>query len=234
MDEADQGLIIDVAVHVGTLFAVMLYFWRDIWGITKSYTIGIARNDTDTVFFRKLGLYSVLASIPVIIAGFTLHMIVPTGIRSPLVIAIMTLVFGLLLWFADRKLGDRDLTDLGWKAALMVGVAQIFALIPGTSRSGVTMTAARFLGFSRTEAARFALLLGIPAILGAGTLSAIDLIQSGDLHLQQDALIAAVLSFITAYISIIVMMKWLKSSTFTPFVIYRMILGTLLLLYIMV
>ena len=232
MGEADQGLLIDVAGHVGTLFAVMLYFHKDILSIANAFTLKLTDKSDDYSFYRKLGILVILASLPVILAGFALHSFLPEGIRDIRIIAATTLIFGLMLWWADRRAQNLDLKKITFKSALIIGFAQIFALLPGTSRSGVTMTAAMALGFSRAEAARFSLLLGIPAILGAGTLGAIDLIKQGDNLLQIDALIAAALSFITAYVSILVMMRWLKSSTFTPFVIYRMILGIVLLFII--
>lgn len=229
LGEDDQGLALDVAVHVGTLLAVMLYFRKDIFGIIRAYTFDLRKTEAQHTFNRKLGFYILLGSIPVIIAGFIMHMLLPEGLRDPRIIIATTLIFGLALWVADRKQGERPLNTLNWRHALIIGCAQILALIPGTSRSGITITAALFLGFTRTEAARFSMLLGIPAIAGAGTLSTIDIINSGDTILQTDALISGALSFITAYAAIFIMMRWLKSSTFTPFVIYRMILGGVLL-----
>ena len=231
---ADQGLLMDVAVHIGTLFAVVLYFRKDVFGVLKACTINWNDSQDISQRNRRLGGYVVLASIPVILAGALMHFIVPDGIRSVQVIIVTTVVFGLLLGFADIK-GTRqyELKSLSVKTALIIGLAQMLALIPGTSRSGITMTAALLLGFTRTEAARFSLLLGIPAIGGAGALGVWDLYQTGNLILGLDALIAAFFAFVFAYIAIKLMMRWLSFSGFMPFVIYRLLLGAGLLFFLM-
>ncbi len=230
---ADQGLVLDVAVHLGTLFAVMLYFRCDILDIARAYTFDLGKTTKAARAGRDLGKMVVIGSIPVIIAGFIMHMILPEGIRSVSVIAATTVFFGLLLGLADKTCKcTKTLDQLTVRDALIIGLGQMLALVPGTSRSGITMTAALFLGYTRTEGARFSLLLGIPAILGAGALGIIDVIQSGDSMLGIDALIGMVLSFVTAYAAIVLMMRWLSSSTFMPFVVYRLLLGIALLFFI--
>jgi undecaprenyl-diphosphatase len=126
----------------------------------------------------------------------------------------------------------RRLEHMSYAAALFIGLAQVLALIPGASRSGVTMTAARMIGFERADAARFSLLLSIPAILGAATLAGLNIHQTGDLELGFDAAIAAGIAFLAALISISVMMAWLRHAGFMPFVIYRLLLGGALLVWI--
>ncbi len=226
----NQDLLIDVAVHLGTLLSVCLYFYKDIFGMVLggcSLLTGKVTHNT------KLALYVVLSSIPVIIAGLAIHAIKPDFLRSVEVMAWATIVFGVVLWAADRFFKDgKTLADMSWKGAIIIGLAQTLALIPGTSRSGITMTAARMTGYSRTEAARYSLLLAIVAILGAGTLATKDLIEAGDVTLTINALIAAGVSFIAGWISIALMMRWLAKSTFTPFAIYRVILGGALLAYL--
>lgn len=230
---ADQGLVLDVAVHLGTLFAVMLYFRRDIIDIVRAYTLDWTKSGKQARAARKLGKMVLIGSIPVIIAGFIMHAILPEGIRSVAVIAVTTIVFGLILGWADHKCTcTKKLAELDVRDALIIGFGQMLALVPGTSRSGITMTAALFLGYTRTEAARFSLLLGIPAILGAGALGMIDIVKSGNSMLGLDALIGMGLSFVTAYAAIALMMRWLSSSTFMPFVIYRVVLGIALLFFI--
>ncbi|WP_119165184.1 undecaprenyl-diphosphate phosphatase [Algihabitans albus] len=222
-----ERLDLDVAVHVGTLAAVCLYFWRDIWrmaiGLLRLLT---GRRDPGA---RLAGLV-LLASLPIIPAGFFGKDLVLIYFRDIAVIGWTTLGFGILLGLADRfgMLINR-IEHMGWLQALMIGLAQVLALVPGTSRSGITMTAARFLGFERSEAARFSLLLAIPAIAGAGTLAGLDLYESGDLSLGRDAAIAAGLAFVAALIAIAAMMAWLRHASFAPFVIYRILLGALLL-----
>jgi len=227
LDWPDQGLVIDVAVHVGILGAVMLYFWRDVALMIG----GLGRLATGRLDGGgRLAAYVIVVTIPVIIAGFALNHFVPGGIRSIEVIAWTTLGFGILLYLADRMgMTLRRMDHMGFADAVIIGVAQVLALIPGTSRSGITMTAARGLGFERPDAARFSMLLSMPAILGAGVLKGVELYQSGDATLTVSALIAAGLALISALIAIWAMMAWLRRSTFTPFVVYRVLLGAFLL-----
>ncbi|MEO9902570.1 undecaprenyl-diphosphate phosphatase [Nisaea sp.] len=227
MDWKDQGLMLDVAVHVGTLGAVMVYAWREIgMMLTGFWKLVRGRVDQGT----RLMLQLIVGSIPVVIAGYTLNKYAGGMLRSVEIIGWTTLGFGLLLGLADRVgMTVRRLEHMSYGGALAIGMAQVLALIPGTSRSGITMTMARFLGFERADAARFSLLLSIPAIAGAGTLSGIELWQSGDVSLTRDAMTAAGLAFGSALVAITLMMTWLKHAGFMPFVVYRVLLGALLL-----
>lgn len=219
----NQNRMIDVAVHVGTLFAVILYFYKDLWLMTKS----VHRPHSEG--FRMIRNV-VVASIPIIIIGFIVNAAKPSLLCLIEVMAWMTVIFGVVLWIADRySKAYRHIERMNWYQALIIGAAQSLALVPGTSRSGITMTAARFLGFTRTDSARFSLLLSIVAIGGAGSLITLDLIKSGNWALGQDVLLAVALSFIIGWGSIAVMMKWLQKYTFKPFAVYRIILGSLLL-----
>lgn len=226
----DQGLMIDIAVHVGTLFAVMLYFWRDMWDMA----VGVVRlAGGRSSPGARLALYVVVGTIPVVIAGHFGKNAIETYLRSAEVIAWSTLVFGILLWVADRVgMTLRKIEHLTWGSAFFIGMMQVLALIPGTSRSGITMTAARLLGMERQDAARFSMLLSIPTILGAGLLSGYDLYKSGDVALGQDVMIAAVLAFFTAIVAIWGLMLWLRNASFTPFVIYRIVLAAGLLYWV--
>lgn len=227
-DEWSARIVLDVAVHVGTLLSVLVYFRKDLLVMlygTKQAMSGQINNEGS----RLIG-YIVTASIPVIIAGLLMHVIKPTWILKVELVAWTTLIFGILLWFADRtEKADKTLTEMNLKDSLIIGLSQAFALIPGTSRSGVTMTASRFLGYSRSESAHFSLLLAIVAISGAGTLGFLEILQSNNPDLGLEFLIAALIAFVSGYAAISVMMKWLERSTFTPFVIYRIILGLVLL-----
>lgn len=223
----DQGLLMDVAVHVGTLGAVVLYFWRDMAAMTVG-VVHLLRGRWSPG--AKLALWVIIATIPVIFAGFALNHYYPEGIRSMEVIGWTTLGFGVLLYAADR-LGatSRRLEAMNLPQTLVIGISQVLALIPGTSRSGITMTAARMLGFDRSDAARFSLLLSIPTILGAGLLKGMELYETGNAQLTSDAYTAAGLSLVSALVAIWAMMQWLRRATFTPFVVYRIILGIVLL-----
>lgn len=226
----DQGLVIDVAVHVGTLGAVLIYTWRDIGRMIR----GIIRPpDKRLDPGRRLAWQIVIASIPVMIAGFLVSRYLGDSLRTVEIIAWSTIVFGVLLGVIDRIAPTLyRLKHLTYGTALFIGVAQILALIPGASRSGVTMTTARLAGFERHEAARLSLLLAIPAILGAGTLTGLELYLAESATPGIDAIIAAGLALITALLSISLMMAWLRRAGFLPFVIYRLLLGTVLLIWV--
>lgn len=226
----DQGIVIDIAVHVGTLLAVMIYFWRDV-GRIMAGTLRLVtfRGGPDA----RLAIMLLVATLPIVLAGFLARDIVSTVFRSVELIAWATIGFALLLWLADRiGMTVLRVEHLGAYSALAIGLSQVLALIPGTSRSGITMTAGRFLGMERAEAARFSLLLSIPTIIGAGVLKGVEVWQAGDIALGYDAAVAIGLSFVAGIASIAAMMRWLQTSGFGPFVIYRIALGILLLWWI--
>ena len=216
-------LAIDVAVHVGTLGAVIIYFWRDIVRII----IGVARIATGTrTDGGLLGLFIVVATIPVFIVGFLGRDFIDSDLRTLEIIGWTSIGFGLVLWAADRiGMTVLNLQHLTWRNAIIIGLAQVLALVPGTSRAGVTISAARMLGYERSEAARFSMLLSIPAVAGAGLLIALELAASGDAALGRGAVIAGILAFITALGAIAALMRWLQFAGFTPFVIYRVLMG---------
>jgi len=226
----DQGVVIDIAVHVGTLLAVMVYFWRDLGRVI----VGTLRLAT----FRggpeaRMAIMLLIATLPIVAAGFLARDAVGTIFRSVELIAWATIGFALLLWLADRVgMTVLRIEHLGAFGALTIGLSQVLALIPGTSRSGITMTAGRFLGMERAEAARFSLLLSIPTIVGAGVLKGFEVWQVGDIALGYDAAIAIGFAFAGGLASIAVMMRWLQNSGFAPFVIYRIALGILLLWWV--
>jgi undecaprenyl-diphosphatase len=227
----DQGLAIDVAVHVGTLFAVVMYFWADV----RTALIGCTRLirgrvDTDGA---RLALYLAIATIPVVIAGLTFKI---TGLndllRSASVIGWTMIIFGIILYWTDRT-GLQTKTDSDWsmKDAIIMGLAQVLALVPGTSRSGITITAARKLGYAREDGAKLAMLMSIPTIVASAVLLSSDVVDQANWALARDAGIAAAFAFIAAMVSLVLMMRLLRSISFTPYVIYRVILGIGLILW---
>lgn len=217
-----QNRLLDVAVHVGTLLSVLVYFRQDLFSIAKNL------NTPESSEF-KLGGHIILASLPVIIVGFILQQFQFSFLCLLEVMAWMTLIFGVVLYFADKFEMKRNLSDMNYGNAFFIGLSQSLALIPGVSRSGITMTSARFLGFNRVDAAKFSLFLSIIAISGAGVLSGLELIETKNYALTFDILMAVILAFISGLMAITLMMKWLAKASFLPFVIYRIILGTLLL-----
>lgn len=226
----DQGLAIDVAVHVGTLFAVALYFWRDMWLMM----VGLGRLTTGRGGVQaKILINVVIGTIPIVVVGFLAKDYVAYGLRNVELIAWATLGFGLVLWIADHVgMTVWRVEHMSATSALMIGLSQVLALIPGTSRSGITMTSARLMGLERAEAARFSMLLSIPTILAAGTLTGLEIYEQGNLILGTDVILAAGMSFIAGLLAIALMMRWLRHAGFGPFVIYRILLGALLLYWV--
>lgn len=224
----DQGLEMDVAMHVGTLGAVLVYFRKDVWRMIKGF-FALVRGRVDGG--GRLALYLMLATIPAVIFGATLSAMGTGGMRTVVFIGWTTLGFGLVMFVAD-KVGaqTKKMKDMSALQAFLVGLAQAVALMPGTSRSGACLTMARFLGFERKEAARFAFLLSIPAILAAASHTALKVYLNGNhFTLYTEAFYAMVFSFVVGLFAISFMMRWLTKSDLTPFVVYRIALGTFLL-----
>lgn len=228
---SDQGVLIDAAVHVGSLLAVLIYFWREIFGLFA----GFFRLITGTPNAHgKLAIYLVIATIPLLIFGaFLLKTGLIADLRTAKIIAWANIIFAFVLLAADKAGGlTKSLSSTKLSDALLIGLAQVAALIPGASRAGVTITMARALGFERTEAAKFSMLLSIPAILAVGGAAGLELHEKGQLTLDGDAVMVAGLSFIAAFISIWFMMALLRRMSLMPFVIYRIVLGLVLLAWV--
>ncbi|MEC8462446.1 MAG: undecaprenyl-diphosphate phosphatase [Pseudomonadota bacterium] len=226
----DQGLVIDVAVHIGTLGAVMAYLWRDIGKII----IGILKPGKVRLNVGlRLISYLTVATIPLVIAGGIVYEYIGASLRSAVVVGWATLGFGILLFFADRySVTINRLEHMTITRAFIIGVAQTLALIPGASRAGTTITMARCLGFERVEAARFSMLLSIPAIVASGVPATLELVRSDVPQALNDAIFAGTMAFITAFVSVFLMMRWLKKASYTPFVIYRIFLGVGILVWV--
>ncbi|MCL1040526.1 MULTISPECIES: undecaprenyl-diphosphate phosphatase [Shewanella] len=227
LDWQDQGLTFDVAVNTGSLLAVVIYFRRELFSMFTAWTGSlVSREQTQE---SKLAWWIILATIPAVIVGFTAKDFISTHLRNIEVIATTTIVFGLLLWWAD-KLNREGFNEfqVGWKKALLIGIAQAMALIPGTSRSGATITAALALGLSREAAARFSFLMSVPVSLGAAILVVKDLLSSQEAIDYQALIIGTVLSFVAAYLCIHYFLKIISRMGMTPFVIYRLALGAVL------
>ncbi|MDV4144581.1 undecaprenyl-diphosphate phosphatase [Shimia sp. FJ5] len=225
----DQGQAIDVAVHVGTLGAVVLFFWADV----RIALAGLPRLLTGKIDTpgSRLAFLLIIATIPVVIAGLILKLTgLSDAMRSITVIGWTMLGFGLVLWWIDQT-GASEKTTEDWslRDAITLGLWQAVALVPGTSRSGITITGARYLGYGRSEAARIAMLMSIPTILASGTLLGIEVAGNADMATARDGAIAAAFAFVAALLALGIMMRLLKSVSYTPYVIYRVILGAVLL-----
>ena len=224
--QEDQGIIFDVGVHFGTLIAAIVYFRSDI----KTMLINLISEKLSSPR-NNLTFNLAVAVFPILIAGFFLRDSIDLKLRNSEVIAYATILFGLLLYLAQLNKGKEDVDFLSLPRAFVIGLFQCLALIPGTSRSGITITAGLFLGLSATAASRFSFLLAIPTI---GAIALVELVRFSFLDLSQNGielLIAISISFLVAYISIDIFLRLIERIGFTPFVIYRLLLGGWLLLY---
>ena len=224
----DQGLAFDVAVHLGSLGAVLLYFRKDVHVILVDWFRSLPENGPSSVNSR-LGWAVIIGTIPVIFPGMLLKSAIETDFRSPAVIAYATIAFGLLLLWADKRgKRQRDEYSISLKDALIIGLMQCIALVPGTSRSGITMTAGLLLGLTRKAASRFSFLLAIPTILMSSAFVTLDLVMD-DAPADWSALLWGMLfSFIAAYVCIHYFLRFIERIGMTPFALYRMLLGVVI------
>ncbi len=228
----DQGLPFDIAVNTGTLLAVVVYFRHDLVRLARAglASVGLGRiagaADVEPGE-TKLAWAIVVGTIPVGICGLAFYDWIATAGRDPLIIAAASIGFGLLLWWADRLSGrERDLSRLTWRDVAVMGAFQALALIPGTSRSGITITAGLLLGFRRPEAARFSFLLAVPVGFLAAAKDLWDIVQAPPP--SQDLLwmaVSLVVAAVSAYLVIGWLLDWLQRQNMTPFVVYRVALG---------
>jgi undecaprenyl-diphosphatase len=228
IDMPDQGVLVDVALHGGTLLAVMAYFHKDLWRMLGGLLDLLQRkNSADAA----LAMMITIATLPVIIAG---GLLVLSGyadvLRTPQVIALSSIGFAIPLYLADRMTAQLAIDELTLKAALLIGLAQVCALIPGASRSGVTMTAGRACGLDRADAARFSMLLAMPVITLFALAGLVDLYRAPNTEMFSAALIGAALSAVVAFLTIHGFLKLTARFSYTPFVVYRIALGAIILL----
>jgi undecaprenyl-diphosphatase len=225
LDWPDQGLAFDTAVHLGSLLAVVIYFRHDL--------VSLASKGLSQLVLRKPseeGQYAVnllIASLPILPIGLFSRFFIEDHLRALEVITVATIIFAFALWYADR-LKHETAQVLTMPRALMIGIAQCLALVPGTSRSGITMTAALMLGFSRTESARISFLISIPTILGAAVLKLWDLMQNPESPDWFALAVGTTVSAIAAFSCITLLLKFIEQIGYLPFVFYRLLLGAVL------
>ena len=225
----DQGLAFDVAVHFGTLGAVILSLRVEIKRIMTAMLVGFGRRYPRQA---RLGWLIGLATFPAVLSGLLAKDFVETSLRNEFVIVLATVGFGLLLWWAHYQRGRSGFGGIDLRQAILIGCAQALALIPGTSRSGITLTAALWLGISRRVAAKFSFLLSVPIILGAATLKMNDLIEATESVAWDPILVGVIVSFLSAYLCIRLFLTWVQRIGLLPFVAYRLALGMILLILI--
>lgn len=227
---ADQGLAFDIALHWGTLIAVVSYFRKDIWNLIKGFLSSLSKTtrDFENNTYQKLSWLILLATIPAAIIGKIFEADVETAFRNPLLIAITMSVVGVILYLADRygsKL--KTLTHATWWGALIIGLTQAAAIVPGISRSGSTITAGLFLGFTREDAARFSFLMSIPIIFGAGVLKLPEIV-----HIQnhEQVLVGFISSAVFGFLAIKYLLRYISHRSFAIFTWYRLLLAAVIII----
>tara|TARA_B110001454_G_scaffold204666_1_gene213610 strand:- start:8061 stop:8855 length:795 start_codon:yes stop_codon:yes gene_type:complete len=225
-DFQEKSLIIDISLHLGTLLAVIFYFRSDFISIFLSF---FKENEYSQ---RILGRNIMIATIPIIIIGGLIYSTEMVNLlRNIQVIALATIFFGVVLYFADIKKSHsvKSIDQISLKGAILIGFFQVLSVIPGTSRSGITYTAGRILNISRYDAAKFSMLISVPTILISSSIPIIEFIKSPNTDQLMFSVVGFLISFIVAYVSISVLLNWVKNHSMKLFVIYRIILGSLLL-----
>lgn len=222
----DQGLAFDAAIHLGTLAAVVAYFRDEVRQVFRGLTVRADAPD------RRLAGALAIASVPVLAVGFLAAGWIEVHLRGPLIIAGATIVFALALLAADRLgRGPKGVDAVGWRLGLMLGLAQVLALMPGVSRSGITITAALAAGLNRESAARFSFLMSIPVIAAAGGWGLFQAVRAGEAMHLATFLAAAVISGVVAWLTVAAFLAWVRSHGMMPFVVYRLVLGGVLLVW---
>ena len=232
----DPGAAFTAVSQIGTELAVLLFFRKDIWNITTTWTQSLYKPEMRGDLHARMGWYVIIGSLPIVILGLAFQDQIRTELRSLWVVGTTLIVFGIVLGIADR-VGSTERTqkDLTWRHAVLYGLAQAAALVPGVSRSGGTISMGRFLGYDREAATRFAFLLAIPAVIGAGVFELKSVLECNagsvaeecaNAYTNGQTLAATVTAFVVGYIVIAALLRYLQSNTFSPFVIYRIILGS--------
>ncbi|HEX2173401.1 MAG TPA: undecaprenyl-diphosphate phosphatase [Dehalococcoidia bacterium] len=229
----DPGLSFDVALHLGTLLAVLIYFWSDLVGLAIGWVQSLRYRSLEPANARLAWLI-ILGSIPAGLAGLLLEDVVETTFRDPRLIGVTLIALGVVLYAAERLgRGARTMEEIGWRDSLWIGVAQAFALVPGVSRSGSTLTAGLFRGLKRDTAARFSFLLGTPVIVAAGGLQAYRVLQKGLAPAEQLSFAAGIVaSGVVGYLTIAFLLRFLRTRSTMPFIAYRISLGIFLLSWV--
>ncbi|MFC7503740.1 undecaprenyl-diphosphate phosphatase [Nocardioides sp. CPCC 206347] len=232
----DPGAAFTAVIQIGTELAVLLYFRKDIWRIAKAWTLSLFKPEYRGALDARMGWYIIVGSMPIVVLGIVLKDIIEKDFRNLWIIGCALIVMGLVLGFADR-IGktDRQIKQMTLRDAGLMGGAQALALIPGVSRSGATLSMGRLLGYDREAATRFAFLLAIPAVVGAGLFELKEISDVGKAHPGEadygwgPTITALVVSFVVGYAAIAWLLRYVSKNSYTPFVVYRVLLGTAVL-----
>lgn len=222
----DPGAAFTAVIQIGTELAVLIFFWRDVVRIVSVWVKSLFKPELRSHLDARMGWFIIVGSIPIVVLGIVLKDVVERDLRSLWVIGTVLVVLGIILGFADRVGGtQKRVEDLTWRDALWMGGAQACALVPGVSRSGATISAGRLLGYERESAARYSFLLAMPAVWGAGLFELKDIGETHNAYGWGPTILATVVSFVVGYAAIAWFLKYISSKSFTPFVVYRIVLG---------
>jgi undecaprenyl-diphosphatase len=226
----DPGAAFTAVIQIGTELAVLIYFRHDLWRIGSTWVRSLYRPEYRGQLDARMGWFIIIGSLPIVILGILLKDTIEEDFRSLWIIGTTLIVLGLILGIADRVSADRlRIKDMRLRDAVLMGVAQSCALVPGVSRSGATISMGRFLGYEREAATRYAFLLAIPAVVGAGVFELKDIPNGDNTYGWGPTIVATVVSFIIGYAAIAWLLRYVTTHSYLPFVIYRVVLGTLTL-----
>jgi undecaprenyl-diphosphatase len=223
----DPGAAFTAVVQIGTEIAVLVYFRRDLWRIGSTWLRSLVQPEYRGHVDARMGWYIIVGSLPIVLLGITLKDVIESDFRSLWIVGTMLIVFGLVLGVADRiGSNEKDIGRLSLRDAILMGLAQACALIPGVSRSGATLSMGRLLGFEREAATRFAFLLAIPAVVGAGLFQLPEIPGGDNAYGWTPTIVGTVVSFVVGYAAIAWLLRYVSTRSYAPFVIYRVLLGT--------
>jgi undecaprenyl-diphosphatase len=226
----DPGAAFTAVIQIGTELAVLIYFRRDIWRIGSTWVRSLYRPEFRGQLDARMGWFIIIGSLPIVVLGILLKDIIEEDFRSLWIIGTTLIVLGLILGIADRVSADRlQIKDMRLRDAVLMGVAQSCALVPGVSRSGATISMGRFLGYEREAATRYAFLLAIPAVVGAGLFELTEIPNGDNAYGWGPTIVATAVSFLIGYAAIAWLLRYVATNSYLPFVIYRVVLGTLVL-----
>lgn len=229
----DPGAAFTAVVQIGTELAVLLYFRKDIWRIASTWVRSLFRPEYRGHLDARMGWFIIVGSLPIVVLGIALKDVIEQEFRSLWIIGTMLIVMGIVLGIADRVGGlEKSLKQLTLRDAVLMGFAQALALIPGVSRSGATLSMGRILGYDRETATRYAFLLAIPAVIGAGLFQLPDIPDGDNLYGWGPTVVATVVSFVVGYAAIAWLLRYVTTHSYTPFVVYRVLLGSLTLVLV--
>ena len=229
----DPGAAFTAVIQIGTELAVLLYFRKDIWRILSTWARSLVRPEYRGHLDARMGWFIIVGSLPIVVLGVLLKDVIEQDFRSLWLVAAMLIVFGIVLGIADVVGGtDKQIKEIGLRDAVLMGLAQACALVPGVSRSGATLSMGRFLGYDREAATRYAFLLAIPAVVGAGIFELPEISSGDNSYGWGPTIVATVVSFLVGYAAIAWLLRYVSTRSYLPFVIYRIGLGlaTLVLL----